>query len=183
MNYFLLATFVVSLVALVLVAISLRRASHVYVTFHGQRLVSCPETHKPAAVRVAAGKAAFQAAIGHEAVGLCECSRWPERKDCPQDCLAQIKEAPEACLVWNIMNRWYQGQHCAYCHKPFEKVHWHDHPPGLVDAQRKSILWNEVPAERLQETMRTHVPVCWNCYIAENFRQRYPELVVDRPAH
>lgn len=179
MNYLLLATVPVGFTALVLVAVSLRRASRVYLTFRGQRLVSCPETHKPAAVRVAAGKAAF----GHNAIGLCQCSRWPERKECPQDCLAQIKEAPAACLVWNIMTRWYQGQNCAYCHEPFDKIRWHDHPPGLIDSTRQSLLWSEVPAERLQETMRTHVPVCWNCYIAETFRQKYPGMAVDRPAH
>lgn len=183
MNYVLLATTVISMIALFFVAFSIRRASRAYMTFHGQRIVSCPETRKPAAVRVAAGKAACNAAIGRDTIGLCECSRWPARSDCPQDCLAQIKEAPGACLVWNIMNRWYHGQECAYCHKEFSDIHWHDHPPALVDADRHSILWNEVPAERLQETMRTHVPVCWNCYIAETFRQRFPNLVVDRPAH
>jgi hypothetical protein len=183
MTYVLLATTAISVIALSFVAFSIRRASRAYMTFHGQRIVSCPETHKPAAVRVAAGKAAFNAAIGKPTLGLCDCSRWPERSDCPQDCLAQIKEAPGACLVWNIMNRWYHGQECAFCHKGFTEIHWHDHPPALVDAERHSVLWNEVPAERLQETMRTHVPVCWNCYVAETFRQKFPNLVVDRPAH
>ena len=30
--------------------------------------------------------------------------------------------------------------------------------------------------------MGTHLPVCWNCHIAESFRREHPELVVDRPA-
>lgn len=183
MNPLLLAIAVVGLVALALVAIVFRRGLATFLRFRGERIVTCPETRQPAAVRVSAGKAALEAGAGKEKLGLCECSRWPEREDCPQGCLAQIKEAPAACLVWNIMNRWYQGQNCVYCHKPFTHIHWHDHPPALLDAERKTIQWNEVPPERLQETMRTHLPVCWDCHIAETFRRDHPELVVDRPVH
>jgi hypothetical protein len=42
------------------------------------------------------------------------------------------------------------------------------------------VQWSEIPAEKLQEVMRTHQPVCWNCHIAETFRREHPELVVDR---
>jgi len=183
MTYLLLAIVAISLVALVAVAMSLRRATSTYVKFRGERIVTCPETHQPAAIRVTAGKAALEAAVGREELNVCACSRWPEKQDCPQDCLAQVKEAPEACRVWTIMNRWYQGQTCAFCHQPFTQVHWHDHPPGLVDVDGKTMQWNEVPAEHLQETMHTHLPVCWNCHVAETFRRQHPELVTDRPAH
>src|ERR1700747_1468940 len=104
MNYVLLA---VAVCAAGVLTIGLRRYLLAYLKFRGERIVSCPETHRPAAVRVAAGNAALQATTKHDNLRLCQCSRWPEREDCPQDCLAQIKEAPEACLVWNIMNRWY----------------------------------------------------------------------------
>src|ERR1035438_8984805 len=103
------------------------RASRVYLTFRGNRLVSCPENHRPAAVRVAAGKAALEAIVGEQHLRLNTCSRWPERQGCGQACLAQIEEAPKACLVWTIINRWYQGQECVYCHKPFVEIHWPDH--------------------------------------------------------
>jgi hypothetical protein len=169
--------------AAVFVVMGVRRALRTYLTFRGKMLVSCPETHQPAAVRVAAGKAALEAAVGNEQIRLSECSRWPERGDCPQECLAQIEEAPQACLVWTIINQWYQGQSCAYCHKPFGEIHWHDHPPALVDDQRKTLEWDKIPAEKLQEAFRTHRPVCWSCHIAETFRREHSELVVDRPAH
>jgi hypothetical protein len=169
--------------AAVFVVMGLRRALETYRTFRGKRVVSCPETHQPAAVRVAAGKAALEAALGNEQIKLSECSRWPERGDCPQECLAQIEEAPKACLVQTIINRWYEGQTCAYCQKPFGEIHWHDHPPALVDSQRKTLEWNTIPAEKLQEALRTHRPVCWSCHIAETFRREHSELVVDRPAH
>ena len=69
-------------------------AIRVYLTFRGKRIASCPETHHAAAVRVAAGKAALEAVTGKQELELCECSRWPERKNCPQDCSRQIEEAP-----------------------------------------------------------------------------------------
>jgi len=181
MTYFLI---IAALVAAALIAFGFSRALRTYFTFRGKRIVTCPETHRPAAVRVAAGQAAIEAAVGKHHLHLNQCSRWPEKQDCPQDCLAQIDEAPHACLVWTIMNQWYQGQNCAYCHKPFGEIHWHDHPPALVDLDtRKTVQWNEIAPEHLQETMRTHLPVCWNCHIAESFRREYPELVTDRPAH
>jgi len=39
-----------------------------------------------------------------------------------------------------------------------------------------------VPGESLQTTLDTCKPTCWNCEVAEEFRRRNPELVVERPA-
>src|SRR5690242_20605091 len=164
-----------------LVVVGLGRALRTYLRVRGKRLVSCPETHKPAAVRAAAGKVALEATVGNQQLRLSECSSWPEREACGQECLAQIQEAPKACLVWTIINRWYQGQKCVYCHKPFEEIHWHDHPPALLDSECRTVEWNKIPAEKLQEMLVTHWPVCWSCHMTETFRREHPELVVDRP--
>lgn len=169
---------VLAVVALLIGVLS--RALETYLKFGGKRIVSCPETHEPAAVRVAAGNASLHATVGHPQLELRECSRWPERDSCAQACLRQIEEAPKACLVLTIVNQWYEGKECAYCHKPFGELHWHDHPPALLDAQRKTVEWSDIPAEKLQATMRTHLPVCWNCHVAETFRREHPEMVVDR---
>ena len=165
------------------VVFELARALRTYLKYRGKRLITCPENHQSAAVSVAAGKAAIEATLHEPHLNLSECSRWPERAGCGQECLSQIKDAPEACLVSHIVNDWYAGKSCAYCHKPFGEIHWHDHPPAVIDRDRKTILWNEVPLENLKQTMTTHWPVCWNCYIAETFRQQHPEMVTDRPAH
>jgi hypothetical protein len=180
MKYILLA---LAIVVLATAAVELLRALRTYLKFRGKRIVSCPETHQAAAVSVAAGKAAAETTIGAPHLRLNECSRWPEKEDCGQECLAQIEEAPKACLVRTIVNQWYAGQSCVYCHKPFHEIHWHDHPPALLAPERKTIEWNEIPAENLQEVFKTHWPVCWSCHIAETFRRVHPELVTDRPAH
>ncbi len=177
LNYFLIAA---GSLAAIYGIFRLARAVRVYRTFRGKRLVSCPENHQPAAVRVAAGKGALEAMAGNQQLSLNECSRWPEREGCGQACLAQIEEAPKACLVWTIINRWYQGRVCVYCHKPFGDIHWHDHPPALLNTDGKTIQWNEIPAENLQDALGTHRPVCWSCHVAETFRREHAEMVVDR---
>jgi hypothetical protein len=53
---------------------------------------------------------------------------------------------------------------------------------ALVDKDLKTVQWNDIPADKLQQVLSTHWPVCWNCHIAESFRREHPELVVDRPA-
>jgi len=178
MKYLLIVLVIMTAVVLF---IGISRALWTYLKFRGKRVIVCPETHQPAAVRVAAGKAALEAAVGNEQLRLSECSRWPEREACGQECMAQIQAAPKACLVWTIINRWYQGQNCVYCHKPFGEIHWHDHPPALVDYQNQTVEWSEIPAEKLQDALGTHWPVCWSCHITQTFRHEHPDLVVDRP--
>lgn len=176
---FILVTLIVF--AAVFVFVELGRAVPTYLKFRGKRIVSCPENHCDAAVRVNAGKAAYEVILGTEQLRLSECSRWPEKHACGQECLQQIEDDPKACLVWTIMNQWYQGKECVYCHKPFVEIHWHDHPPALRNSKGKTFQWNEVSAEKLHEILNTHTPVCWNCHIAETFRRQHPEMIVERP--
>jgi hypothetical protein len=62
-----------------------------YRKFRGTRVVSCPETHKPAVVEVAARSMGLQAILNDPCLHLSECSRWPMRQDCGQNCLRQIE--------------------------------------------------------------------------------------------
>jgi hypothetical protein len=151
-----------------------------YFGYRGKRLVTCPETHKSEAVDVAAGEAAVSAFLSDPVLCLKQCSRWPERENCGQDCLRQIEVDPENCLVWNIVSQWYQGKDCAICHKTFGELHHLDHPPGLLGADHKTVEWRELRPEELPEVFSTHRPVCWNCHVAATFRRLHPELVVDR---
>jgi hypothetical protein len=151
-----------------------------YVRYRGQRLVTCPETQQPAAVHVNAAKAATTALIGKQEVRLDQCSRWPERRSCGQDCLGEIKADPEHCLVWNIVAAWYKGKSCAYCQKPFEDMQWHDRHPALLSPERIATQWNEVAPEQLPKIFESYLPVCWNCYIAETYRRKNPDRVLNR---
>jgi hypothetical protein len=177
-NVFLVAAGVLAAGILVAwLAVSVRT----FLRYRGKMLVTCPETKKPAAVRVAAGKAARESLLGHLNIRLEECSRWPEREDCGQECLSQIEADPKNCLVWATVADWYKGQACIYCKKPFGEIHWHDRRPALMGPDLKTMQWNEIAAEKLPEIFKTHWPVCWDCHIAETFRREHPERVVDRP--
>ena len=37
-----------------------------------------------------------------------------------------------------------------------------------------------MPPENLPQIFQNYLPVCWNCYIAEAFRRKNPERVIDR---
>lgn len=151
-----------------------------YFNYRGKRLITCPESHTPEAVEVAAREAAVGAFLDEPTLRLTECSRWPERQNCGQDCLKQIEINPENCLVWNIVAKWYEGQSCVYCHKQIGPLHHLDHVPALLAPDHSTTEWKRIRPEKLPEVFATHRPVCWNCHVTETFRRLHPELVVDR---
>jgi hypothetical protein len=155
-------------------------AVRAFFTFRGKHLVTCPETHRPEAVDVAAGEAAVGIFVSEPTLRLKECSRWPERQHCGQECLQQIEVGPEDCLVWNIVSKWYEGKSCAFCRKPFAPLQHLDHVPALLGPDFQTTEWKQVRPEKLPDLFSTHQPVCWNCHITESFRRLHPELVTDR---
>jgi len=159
------------------------RSLRSYFRWRGKRLVSCPETQKPAAVCLDAASLAKGSAWSAPPLRLSECSRWPEREGCGQECLKQIEAAPEGCLVRRIVAAWYTGKTCVFCGKPVdfagESV---GQAPALLSPEKLTVYWDKIAPERLPEVFQTHSPVCWSCHIAETFRREHPELVVDRPA-
>ena len=154
-----------------------------YWKMRGKRLVTCPETKEAAAVDVDAKAAGWKSATFGAELRLTDCSRWPERAGCGQECLRQIASQPEECLVRRIVAKWYEGKTCVYCHKPVDKVEeWVGHTPALLAPDKKTVYWDHIKAENLPEVFKTYLPVCWSCHIAETFRREHPNLVIDRPA-
>ena len=151
-----------------------------YFRYRGARFVKCPENSKIQAVTVDAPKAAFSAAIGHPQLELNVCTRWPEMRDCGQDCLRQIEYGPADCLVRKVVAHWYEGRRCAVCGHVFDEIHWHDHAPALLGADGRTLQWRDVPLARLTEYMDSNEPVCWNCHVVQTFRREHPDLVVYR---
>jgi hypothetical protein len=149
--------------------------------FRGQMLVTCPETRAPAAVKVNVWRAAVRAMAGRQELELSDCSRWPERGECDQDCLVQVERDPENHRVWTIAAHWYAGKKCVYCRKPIERLSHFDRSPALLDRQWKTAEWDDVPAESLPEEFSRDLPVCWSCHMTETFLREHPDLVVHRP--
>lgn len=177
--------FILSLAALALgITIYMSvRGMRAFLRARGKRLVTCPENHCAATVELDAKGAGLKAFRGGSFLCLQDCSRWPEMQDCVQNCLAQVQDLGERCLVRNIVAGWYQGKTCVYCHKPVDAVEeWTGHMPALLGPDSKTTSWGDVPAEKLPEIFKTYKPICWSCHIAETFRREHPELVTDRPA-
>ncbi len=172
--------FAVSLVALSFAYALWQTVIKTYLKYRGTRIVTCPETEARVAVEVDARAAAESAAAGPLDLHLKSCTRWPERQDCGQECLSQIQSAPTDCLLRTILERWYAGKSCVLCGKGFGEIHWHDHKPCMMNAQGVTIDWSEFPPENVYLILSTHQPVCWDCHVAEEFRRKFPELVVDR---
>jgi hypothetical protein len=175
------ALFWVVLVALVLVAAGFLAVR--YARFRAQRVVTCPDSQKPEVVRLDGWLATLTSLGRKPRLHLTECSHWPEKEGCAQTCLSQVEPAPHDCLLVTTVSKWFEGRICAVCRKPFDKVDWWERKPALMDADRRTVPWSQVPSDRVFDLLKTHQPVCWNCHVAESFRQAHPELVVDRPAH
>ena len=160
-----------------------RRFARTYLKFRGQRVITCPENDEFAAVEVDARGAARAALLGHEQVRLRECSRWPEKQGCGQECLSQIEASPKECLVRSMLDQWYAGSGCVVCGKEIGPIDWYKHKPALMNSDRRSVAWNDIPAETLPEVLATHFPVCWDCHIVEGVVREHADRVVVRPPH
>ena len=76
-----------------------------WLKYRGQRVVTCPETKQSAGVVVDATHAAATVFGKALELRLSECSRWPEKAGCGQECLSEIRESGADCLVRNIIDR------------------------------------------------------------------------------
>ncbi len=153
-----------------------------YWNYRRTSVVVCPETRKAEAVRVNARRAAFDAPKGGDVkFRLEQCSRWPEQRQCGQECLHQIENDPELCHASAKAQQWFLDRTCVFCGKPIEKLQWHEHPPALLSSDHVTALWNEIPAELLPEAFEKSAPVCWSCHIAESFRRTHPNWLWTGP--
>jgi hypothetical protein len=149
----------------------------------GDRLITCPETRSAAVVRVDAGHAAVTDLQGEKNLRLEACSRWPEKADCGQDCLRQIECAPDGCLVRERLATWYHDARCALCGLVIGPFHWYEYRPGLLTPERRVKSWTDIRPEDLPENLAADRPICSDCFLAESFREEFPDRVLDDPWH
>jgi len=167
-------------VALALAALAIGRAARTWWKYRGARVIVCPENQRPAGVAVDAGNAAAQMFAQAPHLRLSACSRWPEHSGCGQQCLSQVAEAPEDCLVRNILVRWYLGKRCVSCGRPFGEIPLAGVKPAVLRADKVSVEWSEIPADRLPETLEAAEPICFACHMGNTLVRTHPELAVDR---
>ena len=154
---------------------------HEVAKFHGQMLVTCPETRKPAAVKVGMWRAIRTSMFGKPHMELCECSRWPEAGKCEQDCMFQVQRYPEEHRVWNVAAAWFEGKKCVFCGKPIRSLSHMDQYPALLNDKNVTIEWDDLPAEKLPEAFDKYKAVCADCHTLETLIREQPERVTFRP--
>ncbi len=152
-----------------------------YRKFRGPRVVVCPETAEPVAVEVDAMKAALGSVAGEPELRLSSCTRWPERQDCGQQCLAEIASAPDGCLVRERLTAWYADKRCSLCGRAIGDIHWYDRKPALLAPDLTTVEWTSVAPQDVPAVLATHRALCWNCLIAESFLRQHPDRVVQDP--
>jgi hypothetical protein len=173
-----LSTLIPIAIAVVVILVAYRAVS-TFFRYRGARVITCPENHRPAGVHVDVRHAAATALGSSPQLRLDQCSRWPEKQGCGQECLRQIETSPEDCLVRNILTRWYEGKACALCGKPIGAIASVEAKPALLSGG-VTLAWSEVAPERLQEMLETAAPVCFSCHAAHSFARQHPELVINR---
>jgi hypothetical protein len=159
---------------------AIRYFAHNSMRFGGAQVITCPETGEQAMVELDTRRAALTSLIGQTDLRLESCWRWPLMEDCGQECLLQLEVAPEECRVRGVLEKWYRNKSCAFCLKPFAEIELTDHKPALLSPEGVTLEWKQIPLPEVERTIATHLPVCWNCNVAQTFRREHSELVVDR---
>ena len=167
-------------VLMAVAAITLARVVQLWWTYRGARVITCPENLRPAGVFVAAAHVAARPFAKVPELQLSSCSRWPERAGCGQECLKQIEASPEDCLVRTILAKWYAGKRCACCGRPIGEISVSGAQPAVLCADKVSVEWSQIPADRLTETLAAASPICFACHMGNTLVRSHPELVVDR---
>ncbi|HYV06282.1 MAG TPA: hypothetical protein VFB82_16920, partial [Blastocatellia bacterium] len=122
-----------------------------FVKFRGKRVIICPETLRAAAVDVDVAHAALTAVAGNPDLRLTTCTRWPERKDCGQECLLQIEISPEGCLARTMLEDWYRGKKCVLCRVEIGEIYWSDHKPAMLSPQGRITECGDISPEQLPD--------------------------------
>ena len=175
-----LVAVLIIVVAAILAAMTAWRLVCGWLKYRGRMVITCPENQRPAGVSVDARHAAAASLGGKPEFHLTHCSRWPENAGCGRECLRQIETSPENCLLHNILVAWYAGKNCAWCGRSIGDIRVTERRPTVLLPDQSSAEWQQIPAERLPETLKTALPLCFGCHIANTMRGEHPELVIDR---
>ena len=80
-----------------------------------------------------------------------------------------------------LLKRFFHGKDCAICKRPIPPVHRTGLKPGLLNpSTHEAHSWDEIPNVDLATVLETRLPLCSECLVAEAFRRRFPDYVVDR---
>ena len=125
----------------------------IYQKYSGGRTVACPKDHQRAVVNIDLRHAADSVVDGSPSLRLADCTCWPERANCNQECLSQAvhaepykevavkrgrKQIYHLPVLLAAFASWYVGM-LWHSHYLF-RAQWM-HAVGLTQEQLKQIAW------------------------------------------
>jgi hypothetical protein len=79
------------------------------------------------------------------------------------------------------LKRFFDGKACTLCQRPIPPVHRTGLKPGLLHAETHEMQsWDEIPNGAAPSALENRLPLCPSCVVAESFRHRFADRVVDR---
>lgn len=78
---------IAAITALAVLYVLIPVAADTFFRYRSKKVLGCPETGGEAEVSVDASRATFTSVLGRTLLRVKNCSLWPERKECGQDCL------------------------------------------------------------------------------------------------
>lgn len=143
-----------------------------YYKNRGRNSVTCPESGQTADVEVD-NRFAFQTSLrGQQHSRLQSCSRWPEKGECAQDCLAQLDPSPEN--LERLLSKWADGKVCAICTCAITPYDWRQSRLAVLNQRHELFELRDIPAGDLQSVLEETSPLCWTCHVKERQRQAVP---------
>jgi hypothetical protein len=170
LSAFLVALFIIG--AIVLIAMPVGLSLQSYFRNRGRRNVICPENHEPVTVEPDSKYAFFTALRGQEHERLQSCTRWPEKGDCGQECLAQVDPTPEN--LERLLQKWYQGKTCTICDRALTPADWRRSRLALLNEKQKLFELRHMHLDEIPSALDRMAPLCWNCHQEERARQAEP---------
>ncbi len=169
-----LALFFIS--ATLLIALPVGMSLQSYFRNRGRKTVVCPDNHEPVTVELDSKYALTTALRGQEHERLQSCSRWPEKGDCGQECLAQVDPTPEN--LERLLQKWYQGKACAICERALTPADWRRSRLALLNEKEKLFELRHMHLDEIPSALDKMAPLCWNCHQEERARQAQPPRIL-----
>jgi hypothetical protein len=169
-----LALFFIS--AILLIALPVGMSLQSYFRNRGRKSVVCPDNRETVTVELDSKYALSTALRGQEHERLQSCSRWPEKGDCGQECLAQVDPTPEN--LERLLQKWYQGKACAICERALTPADWRRSRLALLNEKEKLFELRHMHLDEIPSALDKMAPLCWNCHQEERARQAQPPRIL-----
>ena len=81
----------------------------------------------------------------------------------------------------DLLKRFFDGKACSVCKRAIPPVHRTGLKPGLLHPETHEMqTWDAIPNGHSTSALERLLPLCPSCVVAESFRTRFADRVLDR---